>query len=164
MAETEGNNSYGKRPLWHWIVIYLVIGAVVYAGVYYLFLAKKGGYSQNQNQDQTGQYQAPSSTPTAAESVAPSSVQEIMITGNEFAFAPSIINIKQGETVKITFKNIGKYPHNFTISDLNIQTKTIKAGEQDSVQFTADKAGSFSYVCTVGSHADKGMKGILVVQ
>lgn len=44
--------GYGKRPLWQWVVIYLVIGAVVYGLIYYFVLAKKGGYN----------YSAPSST------------------------------------------------------------------------------------------------------
>lgn len=30
--------SYGKRPLWHWILLYLIVGAVVYYLIYYFFL------------------------------------------------------------------------------------------------------------------------------
>lgn len=30
---------YGKRPLWQWILLYLIIGGVVYAVVYFLFFA-----------------------------------------------------------------------------------------------------------------------------
>lgn len=38
--------TYGKRPLWQWILLYAVIGGVVYLGIYYFYLAKKGaGYS-----------------------------------------------------------------------------------------------------------------------
>lgn len=36
--------GYGKRPLWQWILIYVVIGAIVYGLIYYFFLAGKGGY------------------------------------------------------------------------------------------------------------------------
>ncbi|HSW89410.1 MAG TPA: hypothetical protein VLH19_00890 [Patescibacteria group bacterium] len=35
---------YKKRPLWQWILIYVVIGGIIYAVVYYLFFAAKGGY------------------------------------------------------------------------------------------------------------------------
>ena len=46
MAETSQQKSaYGKRPLWHWILLYLVIGAILYGAFYYFVLAKKGGYS-----------------------------------------------------------------------------------------------------------------------
>lgn len=34
---------YGKRPLWHWIIIYLIIGAIVYGAVYYFVFAKRSG-------------------------------------------------------------------------------------------------------------------------
>jgi len=37
--------SYGKRPLWQWIVLYLIIGGIIYAAVYFLFLNKSGGYN-----------------------------------------------------------------------------------------------------------------------
>lgn len=37
--------SYGKRPLWQWILIYAVVGGLIYAAVYFLFFAKQGGYS-----------------------------------------------------------------------------------------------------------------------
>ncbi|MBI2011272.1 hypothetical protein HYS91_00750 [Candidatus Daviesbacteria bacterium] len=43
-ASSENKGSgYGKRPLWQWIVIYLVIGAIVYGLVYYFILSKPGG-------------------------------------------------------------------------------------------------------------------------
>lgn len=45
MAENENKGyGYGKRPLWQWIVIYLVIGAIAYGLIYYFFFAPKGGY------------------------------------------------------------------------------------------------------------------------
>jgi hypothetical protein len=43
-------SGYGKRPLWQWVLLYVVIAAVVYGLVYYFFFAGKG-YS----------YQAPAS-------------------------------------------------------------------------------------------------------
>lgn len=44
MANNKSSYGYGKRPLWQWIVIYLVIGAIVYGLIYYFVIAKKGGY------------------------------------------------------------------------------------------------------------------------
>lgn len=46
------NNSYGKRPLWQWVIIYLIIGGVIYGVVYYFVFAKKGGYNSNQTPTQ----------------------------------------------------------------------------------------------------------------
>ncbi len=46
MADGEKKSyGYGKRPLWQWVVIYVVLGLVVYGAIYYFFLAKRGGYT-----------------------------------------------------------------------------------------------------------------------
>ncbi|MBI4090191.1 MAG: hypothetical protein HY421_02195 [Candidatus Kerfeldbacteria bacterium] len=46
-------SGYGKRPLWQWIVIYLIIGAVVYGAIYYFAIAKKGGYGADSTNTNT---------------------------------------------------------------------------------------------------------------
>jgi len=38
-------SGYGKRPLWQWIAIYVVVGGLLYGLVYYFYFAKNGGYS-----------------------------------------------------------------------------------------------------------------------
>jgi len=40
----EQTAGYGKRPLWQWILLYVVIAAVVYGAFYYFVLAKNGTY------------------------------------------------------------------------------------------------------------------------
>lgn len=39
----EGKGGYGKRPLWQWILIYLIIGGIIYYAIYYFVFAKNGG-------------------------------------------------------------------------------------------------------------------------
>lgn len=29
---------YGKRPLWQWILIYVVVGGIIYTLIYFLFM------------------------------------------------------------------------------------------------------------------------------
>ncbi len=41
--------GYGGRPLWQWILIYLVVGGAIYFLVYYFVLSKNGGYSAPTN-------------------------------------------------------------------------------------------------------------------
>lgn len=50
MEETDEKQEYGygKKPLWQWVLIYLVIGGIIYAAIYYFYFAKKGGYNYNQ--------------------------------------------------------------------------------------------------------------------
>ncbi len=41
-------NGYSGRPMWQWILIYLVVGGVIYFLIYY-FVLGKGGNSSNMN-------------------------------------------------------------------------------------------------------------------
>lgn len=34
--------SYGKRPLWQWVVIYIILAIIVYGLIYLLFIRKSG--------------------------------------------------------------------------------------------------------------------------
>jgi plastocyanin len=121
--------------MWRKIVIYGVIAAVVYGGIYFV----RGSNNKS------------------------SAAQQITVTGNEFAFDPAVISLNKGVPVEMVFKNTGKYPHNLVINGLNVQTKVIKQGEQDTVSFTPTTTGQFEYLCTVPGHADKGMTGTLTV-
>lgn len=65
MTETTGtnndsNDSYGKKSLWKWLLIYFVIGIIIYAIVYFFFL-NKDGYNSNQS---SMQYASPSPSVT----------------------------------------------------------------------------------------------------
>jgi len=35
--------GYGKRPVWQWVLIYVVIAIIVYGLVYYFFIRDTGG-------------------------------------------------------------------------------------------------------------------------
>lgn len=71
-SQVETKSSYGKRPLWQWILIYIVIAAVLYGVVYYFVFAKKGG-GTGYNTVQT-QYPTQAVSPTTTQSnTAPSS-------------------------------------------------------------------------------------------
>ena len=37
------STGYGKRPKWHWVLLYLVVAVIVYGVVYYVFFHKTGG-------------------------------------------------------------------------------------------------------------------------
>ncbi len=52
---SNNKSYYSKRPLWQWVVIYLIIGAIVYGLIYYFVFAKKGGYSYNPSSSSTQQ-------------------------------------------------------------------------------------------------------------
>lgn len=54
----EAKATYGKRPLWQWIVLYVIIAVIVYGAIYYAFLRKSNTYSSQVNPSrQTAQVQ-----------------------------------------------------------------------------------------------------------
>ena len=90
-------------------------------------------------------------------------VKEITVYGSSFKFEPSEIKVKKGDTVKVTFINSGGF-HDWVLDEFNVRTKQISSGAQETVEFVADKTGSFEYYCSVGQHRQMGMKGTLVVE
>jgi plastocyanin len=100
---------------------------------------------------------------TATNPAKPQPIKEFTVTGKNFSFSPSLITVQKGDRVKITFKNTQGF-HDFLVAEYGVGTKQAEAPFQEVVEFTADKAGSFEYYCSVGSHRAMGMKGTLVVQ
>jgi len=44
-APKPAKGGYGKKPAWFWIVVYLVVGAIVYFLVYYFVFADRSSGS-----------------------------------------------------------------------------------------------------------------------
>src|SRR3989344_2870374 len=87
------------------------------------------------------------------------------MTGENFKFLMDgkdnpDLKVKVGDTVKIIFTSTDGF-HDWVVTELNAATQKVKAGETATVEFVADKAGTFEYFCSVGSHRAKGMKGKL---
>ncbi len=101
-------------------------------------------------------------TPTPT-STAVSTVKTFTVIGKSFSFTPSLITVNKGDTVRIIFQNtVGN--HDWRLDEFNAKTKIISSGQQDTIEFVADKAGTFEYYCSVGTHRQMGMKGTLIVK
>lgn len=90
------------------------------------------------------------------------SIKSFTVNGKDFSFSPSTITVKKNDRVKITLNSTQGF-HDLKIDGYNVATPQIQTGGTATVEFTADKAGSFEYYCTVGQHRAMGMKGTLVV-
>lgn len=146
MAETsEQKSAYDKRPLWHWVVLYVLIGILLYGAFYYFVLAKKGGY--NAPSSYTNQAQ----TQTSSAPVAKNSVQI-----QSYSFSPATLTVKVGDSVSWT--NQDSIGHSVTADDNSFDTGVFNQGESKSVTFS--KAGTYTYHCSVHPM----MKGTIVVQ
>ncbi len=87
----------------------------------------------------------------------------VTVKGGNFFFTPSVIKVKKGDTVKVTFDNVGG-THDFKIDAFKASTKKIGSGATETISFVASKTGSFEYYCSVGNHRGMGMKGTLIVE
>ncbi len=92
-----------------------------------------------------------------------SQVKEFVVEGSNFKFEPNSITVNKGDTVRIIFKNVGGM-HDWKIDEFNASTKVINSGEEETIEFVADKAGTFEYYCSVGAHRANGMVGDLIVK
>jgi plastocyanin len=97
-----------------------------------------------------------STSAPAASSSSSSGSGGVTIKAAGFAFAPKSVTVKKGQ--KVTWTNSDPAPHNITSSDGTIKSKDFTKGQ--SFTYTATKAGTFNYICTIHPQ----MKATLTVQ
>ena len=73
------------------------------------------------------------------------------------------MTVNVGDTVRITLRNTGGM-HDLKIDEFNAKTKVLQSGEEETIEFVVDKAGTFEYYCSIGTHRQMGMVGTLTVQ
>ena len=95
-------------------------------------------------------------------------VKIFIIDGANFKFKindvenPEII-VNEGDKVRIEFTSSEGF-HDFVLDEFDARTEKINTGGASSVEFTADKKGTFEYYCSVGQHRANGMKGNFIVE
>ena len=88
---------------------------------------------------------------------------EFQMTAKKYEFDPGTITVKKGERVKLVITALDK-DHGFKIKEFGVE-QVLKKGEPTTVEFTADKAGEFPFVCSKFCGFGHGkMKGKLVVE
>lgn len=151
--------------------IIILVGIIVVFGVtVYLF--------QNGSEEATDQTASPSPTVSVSPSVSATirtsptasptatailNLKTFIVIGKPFSFTPSQITVNKGDTVRIIFKNESG-THDWNIDEFKASTKVIQAGQEEIIQFVADKTGTFEYYCSVGTHRQQGMRGNLIVK
>lgn len=144
-------------------IVGIVVVIFVLLGVWFLATQNKQQAVQTPVVTESVQTPAPEEKKEASDAAMVSDVKEVIVEGSPFKFLPAEIKVKKGQTVKIVFKNIAGM-HDFVVDEFKARTKVIKANETDTIQFVADKAGTFEYYCSVGNHRSMGMKGNLIVE
>lgn len=91
------------------------------------------------------------------------SIKSFTVTGTNFSFSPSEMRVKKGDTVRITLKSTTGM-HDLRIDEFGVGTKVLRASDSsETIEFVANKAGTFEYYCSVGNHRAMGMRGNLIV-
>lgn len=90
-------------------------------------------------------------------------VKVFALTAKPFEFSQKEIRVKKGDRVRINLAVTQGF-HDWVVDEFNVKTKRMSAGENDSIEFTADKEGIFEYYCSVNNHRQLGMVGRLIVE
>lgn len=87
----------------------------------------------------------------------------INMKAKKWEFDPNIIKAKKGDKVKLVITS-EDVKHGFSLSAFNIN-EDLEPGKTTTIEFTADKTGTYTFVCSVfcgSGHSD--MKGELIVE
>ena len=96
--------------------------------------------------------------------VAPASgVKEFDITAKRWAYTPSTITVSEGDVVTLNIKSMD-VTHGFSLFEFGVNER-LTPGKTTTVEFVADKAGEYTFFCTVpcGS-GHSNMNGKLIVE
>ena len=88
---------------------------------------------------------------------------EFLVTSRKYEFGPSSLRVKKGDHLMLVITALD-HDHGFRLDEFHINTK-IERGKTVTVEFTADKAGTFPFRCSsFCGLGHGGMKGTLVVE
>jgi plastocyanin len=140
----------------------MIAGAIAAA----LAVAGCGGSSTpSSSAAQTPATHAPATHAPATHAPASSaSGQQVTITGtNSLRFMPMTVHVHAGR-VRITLMDMGAYPHNVVIPQLDVTSTTVTGdpgGAQATFTVTFAHPGRYPFHCQY--HASAGMTGVFVV-
>lgn len=90
-------------------------------------------------------------------------VMTFSVEGTPYSFTPDEIKVKRGDLVRIEFTSVNGL-HDWVIDEYNARTAQLNTGQSETIEFIADKTGTFEYYCSVGNHRQMGMVGNLIVE
>ncbi len=104
--------------------------------------------------------QNPPGTTTGGDTKGANSVNVVL---KEWAIEPKQVGIPAGK-VKFTVTNQGQYGHDLVIQGTDGKTKVFKSSDGPQTIEVDLKPGTYTWICDLPQHADKGMKGELDVK
>lgn len=106
---------------------------------------------------------APATTPALITAPEP---LKLTVTLQDFSFEPKEITAVKGQKIILTLKNGGEKNHDLILQGAydGLKSERVAPGAEGTFEFTADKAGTFEFICDLRGHKDRGMIGKLTVQ
>jgi plastocyanin len=170
LEENTKSSSNGKMPA-------IIVAVVVVVALIAIFGFMNHSKSQTQSsaaapasqdamtantQPTSSDVMGASAAPSASGSATSADAQTIDVEAGSFYFKPSTITVKKGQKVTINLHAVSMM-HDFNIDELNVHAPLTHNGESNTVEFTADKVGTFQYYCSVGQHRKLGQVGTITV-
>lgn len=62
---------------------------------------------------------------------------------------PTMLVVRQGDTVDLAVANPDEFSHEFAIPDLNLRTEKLPPGSTARLRFVADRPGVFAFQCAL---------------
>ena len=154
----DSKTGYGKRPIWQWVVIYLLIGGFAYIAVYYVFFKNGSVYAPELNT-----YPFISPTPTTIVTPPALITDNFTVTYDADGFKPQNLIIKAGDTVIWTNQgetkmDIASSPHPAHTDYPALNLGIAKIDESKSLSFP--KPGTYQY----HNHLNAGHFGLVTVE
>ena len=110
---------------------------------------------------------------------------EILLEATDFAYSSPSITVPAGQPITLKLKNMGAVEHDFVIEQINVTDVEAsdsgpaahhqmdqpefdlhffaRAGETETLQFTALEPGVYEIFCSIEGHKEAGMIGELIV-
>ena len=102
-------------------------------------------------------------TPIPQQSLASGEIKEFKMTAKQFQFEPSTIEVNKGDKVRLIVTSVD-VPHGIAIPEYGINQR-LDPGKPVTIEFIADKEGTFTSFCSVLCGAGhSNMKGKIVVK
>ena len=143
------------------VYLALLVVVVVGSGAYFYLGMQKSSTTDTEMAVSEEKKESP--TEAMKENEDTKSSKTFEVSAANFSYDVKEIKVKQGDKVKIVFTNKEGF-HDWVIDEFSARTNQLAADKSETIEFVANKKGTFEYYCSVGSHRAMGMKGSLVVE
>lgn len=87
---------------------------------------------------------------------------EVRIEATEFSFRPDRPTIDSDQAFNLTLVNRGAVLHDLVVPDIGLHL-VVRSGDTVSTGVRIPESGEYPFWCTVPGHAERGMRGTLLV-